>query len=149
MAKKKTHDKDADPDVIRELKRLEGNLESIIAKQDSMTKALRAPALSEIISRWKAEIEEDKALLEDCPAKEVIILQQGIKAKKKILRDLGESYDIEIKEAKAALEAFKSQNTLLIQPSVLEDKPEKKSKKDQKPAENVIPLKNGTDNSTE
>lgn len=126
MAKKKTHDKDSDPDVIRELKRLEGNLESIIAKQDSMTKALRAPVL-----RW--------AIFQQC----------GIKAKKKILRDLGESYDIEIKEAKAALEAFKSQNTLLIQPSVLEDKPEKKSKKDQKPAENVIPLKNGTDNSTE
>ena len=141
----------AKTEIKKQYHRLKAQEEAATQLRVEMERICQGGPVSKCISEWKREIQASKESLVNAETKEVVKLQQAIKARTALIEDFENEGKKEVEDARNEMEEFlkgvRADNFryALLEQIELEELPEderkaaKKAKK-AKPSENVTPI---------
>lgn len=140
--------------IKKQYNRLKDALTAAKEKREEMEALLTGPIISKCVAEWKREIQAAKESLVNAEPKEVIKLQQSIKARTALIEDFENEWKKEVEDAQNEMDQFQKEirdhnyKNPLFEAILLEELPEderkaaKKAKKGKqpKPSDNVTPI---------
>jgi hypothetical protein len=103
-------------DMIRkDHQRLKDDVTKANDDRSYVRRAISAPAMSNLLNKFKQQIDENKEDLTKADAKEVIKIQSLIAARRGLLSVLNTAYEEEVCQAERKLREFEQQNALFLQ----------------------------------
>lgn len=126
MARKRTSKKDT---VREDYRRLQSAVDKALEDREFMLRTLQEPRIGKIVSTFERDIEIMKESLTAAEKSEFGTLQSRIRARRELLKELRESYEQQLSDAKQALREFEEANALFLSGAKAE--PNKKTEKKQ------------------
>lgn len=103
-------------DMIRkDHQRLKDDVVKANDDRSYVRRAISAPAMSNLLNKFKQQIDEHKEDLTKADAKEVVKIQAHIASRRGLLSVLNTAYEEEVSQAERKLREFEGQNALFIQ----------------------------------
>lgn len=141
----------AKTEIKKQYHRLKAQEEAATQLRVEMERICQGGPVSKCISEWKREIQASKESLVNAETKEVVKLQQAIKARTALIEDFENEGKKEVEDARNEMEEFlkgvRADNFryALFEQIELEELPEderkaRKKEKKAKPSENVTPI---------